>query len=333
VKDTDILRASATDVARMRAQIFVEDPDAGRKLSRFWLLLVLAAVIATGGVIGDSTATVIGAMIVAPLMGPILGIVLSVVLGDHENLRRSALLVVTGAAAVVAVGWTLGHFIAPDVVGLANTQVAARVSPRLNDLVVALATGAVAAIALARDDISDTLPGVAVAISLVPPLAVVGLTLEAGDTDESLGALLLFVTNVSAILVAGLMVMTIYRVHRQVATAPAGRAVHRGRAVATIIVALVVIAVPLAGTSARIARSRAAESAITRATQEWVDRSGWDIVGVSPQASGYLVRVTGPAPEPDPALLRSALRDAGVSDPVRLELIPSRAVDVGGAPG
>jgi uncharacterized membrane protein len=62
----------------------------------------------------------------------------------------------------------------------ANSQVAARGHPRIVDLVAALATGAVGSIALARSDISDTLPGVAIAISLVPPLAVVGLTLESG---------------------------------------------------------------------------------------------------------------------------------------------------------
>ena len=61
-----------------------------------------------------------------------------------------------------------------------NSQVAGRVNPRLVDLLAALATGAVGSIALARDDISDTLPGVAIAVSLVPPLAVVGLTLESG---------------------------------------------------------------------------------------------------------------------------------------------------------
>jgi hypothetical protein len=66
------------------------------------------------------------------------------------------------------------------------------------DLVAALATGAVGSVALARSDISDTLPGVAIAISLVPPLAVAGLTLESGVPSQSLGAFLLFVTNVAA---------------------------------------------------------------------------------------------------------------------------------------
>ncbi len=183
-------------VARMKAQLFFEGPDVGRKLSRYWLLLLLAGVIAAAGVVADSTATVIGAMIVAPLMVPILGSVVAVVLADRDNLVRCAGLVAGGAAAVVAIGWLIGLLVQSPVVAATNAQVASRVSPRLIDLVAALATGAVGSIALARDDISDTLPGVAIAISLVPPLAVVGLTLESGAPDQALGALLLFATNV-----------------------------------------------------------------------------------------------------------------------------------------
>ena len=99
------------DITRMRDQLFFEGPERNRRLSRFWLLLPLAAVIASAGVVSDSTATVIGAMIVAPLMTPILGIVLAVVLTDGPNLRRCLLLVIVGAAAVVAVGWLLGLFV------------------------------------------------------------------------------------------------------------------------------------------------------------------------------------------------------------------------------
>ena len=168
------------DIKRMRDQLFFEGPERSRRRSRYWLLLPLSAVIASAGVVSDSTATAIGAMIVAPLMTPILGIVLAVVLADGANLRRCVLLVVAGAAAVVGISWLLGLFVPYPIVAATNSQVAARVTLRIADLVAALATGAVGSVALARSDISDTLPGVAIAISLVPPLAVVGLTLESG---------------------------------------------------------------------------------------------------------------------------------------------------------
>ena len=198
----------------MRAQLFFEGPQKSQRLSRFWLLLGLSAVIASAGVVGDSTATVIGAMIVAPRMVPILGTMLAVVLGDRANLTRCLLLVAGGSLVVIGVGWLLGYVVNQPVLADTNAQVAARVSPRLVDLVAAIATGAVGSVALVRKDISDTLPGVAIAISLVPPLAVVGLTLESGAHEQALGALLMFVSNVSAILVTGLLVMVLYRVVR-----------------------------------------------------------------------------------------------------------------------
>ena len=97
------------DIEQMRDQVFFEGPERKRRLSRYWLLLLLSAVIATAGVVSDSTATVIGAMIIAPLMTPILGVVLGVVLTDRANLGRCLLLLAAGAAAVVAVSWLLGH--------------------------------------------------------------------------------------------------------------------------------------------------------------------------------------------------------------------------------
>jgi len=98
------------DIEQMRDQVFFEGPERRRRLSRYWLLLLLSAVIATAGVVSDSTATVIGAMIIAPLMTPILGVVLSVVLTDRANLAR-CLLLAAGAAAVVALSWLLGHLV------------------------------------------------------------------------------------------------------------------------------------------------------------------------------------------------------------------------------
>ena len=140
---------------------------------------------------------------------------------------------ILGAAAVVGLAWIMGLFVPYPVVAATNSQVAARVTPRIIDLVAALATGAVGSVALARSDVSDTLPGVAIAISLVPPLAVVGLTLESGAPHQALGALLLFTTNVAAILASGIVVMALYRTHRisDQAQAPA---FHRRGAVAVV---------------------------------------------------------------------------------------------------
>ena len=327
-----MLSITDADLGRMRRDLLFDGAERGRKLSRFWTLLILASVIATAGVLADSTATVIGAMIVAPLMTPILGTVLSVVTRDGPNLLRSLLLVVTGAGVVIAIGWLGGHLAPLPVVAATNAQVAARVHPHIVDLVAALATGAVGAFAVAREDVSDTLPGVAIAISLVPPLVVVGLTLEAGAGDQALGALLLFGTNVGAILFSGLIVMALYRVGRH-AEAPLGLSARQQRTAAVLMVAFViVIALPLSASTKQSISDSLRNSDVTTVADDWAKSRHWEIVNVDTAENGIVVRAIGPLPAPDPKGLRAALDARGLKGvDVRLELLPLDRVDLPGS--
>ena len=256
-------------LADMRASVFFEGDEARAKVSRFWMLLILASVIATAGVVADSDATVIGAMIVAPLMTPILGIVLATVIGARTQLARSWLFVVGGAAASVAVGYLVGMTVAAPMV------------------------------ALVRKDISDTLPGVAIAISLVPPLTVVGLTLESGAPGEAVGALLLFVTNVAAILATGVIVLALYRVGSPAHEVKEGVGRNRMRAIATTLVTLVIIGIPLAASSVRLTEQELLESAVRQAAQPWADEEDLTIELLEVDGSTALLQVSGEPPEPD----------------------------------
>jgi uncharacterized hydrophobic protein (TIGR00271 family) len=300
------------DIDQMRDQVFFEGPERKRRLSRYWLLLLLSAVIATAGVVSDSTATVIGAMIIAPLMTPILGIVLGVVTADRANLGRCLLLLVTGAAAVVALSWLLGYLVPYHVLAATNSQVAARVTPRLVDLAAALATGSVGSIALTRPDVSDTLPGVAIAISLVPPLAVAGLTLQSGAPGECLGALLLFVTNVAAILASGIVVMALYRVGRVSGQATA-HALRRPVGVVIIALLLGAVLIPLWINSDRVDKITIRQADVQAVAEQWASDTGWLVVGVTVTGDRVLVDATGPKPSPDLAVLRQDLDAAGLA--------------------
>ena len=311
------------DIQRMRHQLFFEGPERGRRLSRYWLLLPLSAVIASAGVVSDSTATVIGAMIVAPLMTPILGIVLAVVLADRVNLRRCVVLLVAGAAAVVAIGWLTGLFVPYPVVAATNSQVAARVIPRIVDLVAALATGAVGSVALARSDISDTLPGVAIAISLVPPLAVTGLTLESGAPHQSLGAFLLFATNVAAILASGIVVMAVHRVYRLFGQGAAA-GFRFGGAVAIIAALLLAVIVPLWINSDRIDKTTVLQTEVQAVAERWASDADWSVAGVTATGNQVFIEATGPNPAPSLAVLRHDLNAVGLNGPdVRVDLVPA----------
>lgn len=322
------MRVGVDDIARMREQLLFDGPDRRRKLSRFWVLLTLAAVIASAGIVSDSTATVIGAMIVAPLMTPILGSVLSIATGDARNLLRSLALVAFGAAGVVAIGYVIGLTVPYDVVAATNSQVAARVHPRLIDLLAALATGAVGSFALVRSDISDTLPGVAIAISLVPPLAVAGITLESGAPHEATGATLLFLTNVGAILLSGLIVMALYRVRETDQLTEKARG---GRLSLIVVLAFVLaIAIPLAATSRTVASQTIDASNVRTVATKWATPAGWTINSVDPSAGGLTVHAAGPPPAPSSSALQADLDAAGLGKlSIHLILVPQYTIDLG----
>jgi uncharacterized hydrophobic protein (TIGR00271 family) len=303
---------TADDIDRMTTAVFIEPSVRSRSSSRFWVLLVLAAVIATAGVVADSTATVIGAMIVAPLMTPILGVAVGLVLADHKPLVRSMLLVLLGAAAVIAVAFVMGAIEHSADAYASNSQVSARISPRLIDLVAALATGLVGAFALVRSDISDTLPGVAIAISLVPPLAVVGLLLEVGRYSDALQALLLFGTNVAAIIATGTIVLLLYRVRDAAEQSGYPVGALSGRSLATVAVMLVIVVVPLASGSANVARDQQLTTAARPVAEQWAAKAGWQATFVDASQNTIEVTALGPPPDLDPSTLRVELNQAGL---------------------
>ena len=99
-------RVDEADIERMaKKTVLSYGPDTAAKTSRFWILLFLAGIIATAGVAADSTATVIGAMIVAPLMTPILGTAFSLVIAERHYLTRSLLAVLGGALLVISIAF------------------------------------------------------------------------------------------------------------------------------------------------------------------------------------------------------------------------------------
>lgn len=180
--------------------------DVGSKRSAFWTMLALSSVIASAGVLGDSTATVIGAMIIAPLATPIMGVALGIAKGSWVTGVGAAWFVLRGAILVIGVGVLFSLALPGSFDLLGDSQISSRTSPGFLDLVAAIATGFAGAIALARRDVATVLPGVAIAISLVPPLAVVGVCLGQGAVGLALGALLLFVSNLLALVLAGTLV-------------------------------------------------------------------------------------------------------------------------------
>lgn len=179
-----------------RTETYMRIRRNSRAASYFFVLISLATIIAALGLIVNSAAVVIGAMLVAPLMSPIVGTGLAIVLGDTRFLRMALGSVLQGVLLAVALGAIAGllHLNEP-----LTPELMARTQPSLLDLAIALFSGLAGAYALSRSNAAGALPGVAIAAALVPPLATVGISLTGGHWQEAAGAFLLFVTNFVAI--------------------------------------------------------------------------------------------------------------------------------------
>ena len=169
--------------------------------TRFVSLMMLSTAIAVFGILADSTAVVIGAMLVAPLMFPVLGGAAAVVMGWPRRIAGRAALVAAGSFMAVLLA-VLISFVIPGGISPLPAELMARTSPNLLDLGIALAAGAAGAYGQVRRHAAEALTGVAVAVALVPPLAVVGITLQLTEWQLALGAFLLFLANVVGIVIA-----------------------------------------------------------------------------------------------------------------------------------
>jgi uncharacterized hydrophobic protein (TIGR00271 family) len=180
-----------------RTQAYVRIRRSARPNADFFILIGLSAMIAALGLIVNSPAVVIGAMLVAPLMAPIVGAGLAAVLGDARFMRLSLGAVLRGLLLAIAVGGVAGlsHLGQP-----LTPELLARTEPSLIDLSIALFSGMAGAYALSHfSAAASALPGVAIAAALVPPLATAGIALVTGHYRQFAGALLLFATNFVAI--------------------------------------------------------------------------------------------------------------------------------------
>lgn len=169
----------------------------------FMALMVLATTIAAIGLVQNSTAVVIGAMLVAPLMTPLLGLGLALVQGNVMMAKISSRSVTYGILVAMLVGFLVG--MATPGFDQPTDEMLARGGPGLLDLFVAFASGLAAAYASSRPGLLAALPGVAIAAALVPPIATSGLALSQGDYTLFGNALLLFTINMFTIILASVL--------------------------------------------------------------------------------------------------------------------------------
>ena len=173
---------------------------------RYYILLAISSLIAALGLVTDSPAVVIGAMLISPLMTPIFGISLGLLRGNVTLLRRSLIGEFGGVALAIFVAMLLGFLPIPFDI---TREMLARTEPTLLDLGVATLAGLAGCMAMIDERISPVLPGIAIATAIVPPLATSGLCIALGAYQGAWGAFLLFFANFLAILIVSFILFVV----------------------------------------------------------------------------------------------------------------------------
>ena len=250
---------------RVLDELFFEGERRNPYLWRYVALAILSSSIAALGLMNDSDAVVIGAMLIAPLMTPIMAFAAAIVQVWNRRAVASISIVTLGAALCIAMGWIMTQLI-PRIGPTSPLPdgVLARTAPNLADLGIAILAGAGGAYVTVRSEASSALPGVGIAVALVPPLAAVGITLVAERDDLAAGAFLLFLTNFAAITLAAGLTFALTGF-----LPPPERVRGRALRIATTVVIVLALSIPLARNSiTKIAQSSATSDAAA-AVAEW----------------------------------------------------------------
>ncbi len=180
-------------------ETFVTLSENAQASQSYLVLMVLSTLLATVGLFANSAPVIIGAMILAPLMAPIISLSMGVLRQNTEFIKVSIKTLVTGVLLAIFFGTLLSLLVPLHTI---NAEIGARLSPTLLDLGVAIISGIAAAYASARSEVAKSLAGVAIAVALVPPLAVTGIGIGWLDWPVFSGAFLLFITNLMGIVLA-----------------------------------------------------------------------------------------------------------------------------------
>ena len=272
----------------------------------FISLICLSTIIATLGLMQNSVAVVIGAMLVAPLMTPLVGCGLAIVQGNGLLIRNAIKAVLLGFVLAFSIGYIMG-LVVPD--GGLTDQMLSRGKPNVLDLGVAFFSGMAAAYATARPGLSAALPGVAIAAALVPPIATSGVAMSEGDVITSAGAALLFITNIVAIVLGA--AVSLYAVGMQAAHLHAREKRWTRRAAMGLIVTTIVLCMPLGYILYRQLPGASISAALHDAIEQRIEaQPGAELVRIDPprrEDDGWSLVVVRQAPDAPPMGLADAL--------------------------
>ncbi len=225
----------------------------GIKNSRlYWIQIILSSLIATFGLLQNSVAVIIGAMLIAPLLQPIQGIAYGISEGRSRLIFRGIKMLVLSSVLSIFMAYLVVIFLP---VHLETREILARTSPNIFDLFIAISSAIIALLSLSYKKLLGSVAGVAMAASLMPPLAVVGIELALGSFINAWGAFVLFITNIVAILFVGAVVFIFYgfRPHKEDSDKTA-------KEIGILVLVILILSIPLVSGLTKISRKIELES-------------------------------------------------------------------------
>ena len=259
-------------------------------LRRAFILLTLSVLMLTMGMYTNSAVVVLAAVLIAPLMTPILGLTLALVTGRPSRQIESVLLV-AGAAGYIIVLTALTSIVLPEP-PVVPSVLLDYTDPRLPDLLIALLAGTVGMYVLVHTEASTALPGVAVAISLEPPIAATGMMLAWGYDERAIGAFLMFTLNLAAILAAGSLVLIVSGFLPVTHWRQLRHRVKVGLTIAAL--AVVFVAYPLFRLSYATLRDTNEHEAVTSVLIPWAEAQEFEILKMEIDDDEVLIDLSGP---------------------------------------
>lgn len=169
----------------------------------YFILIISSCAIATFGLLSNSAAVIIGAMVIAPLMLPIRSLALGILMGHPRLVRQGVLAIMVGTGLAVVLSWGLG-----SITGIVSygSEILARTQPTLLDLGIAVVAGVIGGYGKIEPKVSTSIAGTAIAVALMPPICVIGLGISQSNWGMSQGAMLLYLTNLLGIALACMLV-------------------------------------------------------------------------------------------------------------------------------
>lgn len=259
-------------------ELFFEGEERIPYVKQFYSLLTISALIASLGLYRNSTAVVIGAMLLSPLMTPILAFAASLVMGWPVRSGRLAIRLFCATLFVFALAYLLPLVFRMPTTVVVPPELLARTNPKMAELLIALCAGIAAALMLLRRETLSILPGVAISVALIPPLCVSGLLVYFKEYALAWEAFVLYATNLVAIILTAGTVLLLKGFKPRVKDFKLNLRIAAGMTMITFFVALV--AVPLTIRTINDIRDLHDREVAISVIQDWIGENSVEVIDV-----------------------------------------------------